>query len=83
MGWSFRKSFRVLPGIRLNLSKSGPRLSIGVPGARASIDVRGKTRIYGGKGPIRFQRTINGGSSSKADRHGWLSALIKDVIGLR
>lgn len=59
MGWSFRKSFRILPGIRFNLSKSGPRVSVGVPGARASIDTRGKTRIYGGKGPIRYQNAVN------------------------
>jgi hypothetical protein len=59
MGWSFRKSFRLLPGIRLNLSKSGPRLSVGVPGAHASIDMQGKARILGGKGPLRYQRGID------------------------
>lgn len=58
MGWSLRKSWRLLPGIRISLSKSGPRLSAGIPGARASIDMNGKTRIYGGKGAIRFQRTV-------------------------
>jgi hypothetical protein len=62
MGWSFRKSFRVLPGIRINLSKSGPRLSIGVPGARASVDMRGKTRIYGEAGPLRYQKSATIGS---------------------
>lgn len=56
MGWFFRKSFRVLPGIRINLSKSGPRLSVGVPGARASVGLDGKVRIFGGKGPIRYQK---------------------------
>jgi Protein of unknown function (DUF4236) len=59
MGWFFRKSLRLLPGIRLNLSKSGPRSSAGVPGVRASIDLKGKTRLYAGKGPIRFQKTLN------------------------
>jgi hypothetical protein len=58
MGWSFRKSLRLLPGIRINLSKSGPRLSVGVPGARASIDIHGKARIYGGKGPLRYQKAL-------------------------
>jgi len=29
MGWRFRKSFRVIPGVRLNLSKSGLSASIG------------------------------------------------------
>jgi hypothetical protein len=59
MGWSFRKSFRLLPGIRVSLSKRGPRLSVGVPGARASIDMRGRARIYGGKGPLRYQKSVN------------------------
>lgn len=63
MGWFFRKSFRFLPGIRLNLSKTGPRVSVGVPGARASIDMHGKARIYGGKGPIRFRKDMSIGSS--------------------
>jgi hypothetical protein len=59
MGWFFRKSFRVLPGIRINLSKSGPRLSVGVPGARASVGLDGKARIYAGKGPLRYQKTLD------------------------
>jgi len=62
MGWSFRKSFRILPGIRINLSKRGPRLSVGIPGARASMDLQGKTRIYGGAGPLRYQKTTTLGS---------------------
>jgi hypothetical protein len=65
MGWSVRKSLRLLPGIRLNLSKTGPRLSVGVPGARASVDIHGKTRISGGKGPIRFQKTISVGATAR------------------
>jgi hypothetical protein len=63
MGWSFRKSLRLLPGIRINLSKSGPRLSVGVPGARASINMQGQARIYVGKGPLRYQKTVSIGSA--------------------
>ena len=62
MGWFFRKSFRLLPGIRISLSKSGPRLSVGVPGVRASVNMQGKARIYGGKGPLRYQKTVEIGS---------------------
>jgi hypothetical protein len=64
MGWSFRKSFRLLPGIRVNLSKSGPRLSVGFPGARASIDMNGKARVYGSAGPIRFQKQMQIGTET-------------------
>ena len=58
MGWSLRKSWRLLPGVRVSLSKSGPRLSVGIPGARASTDIQGRTRVYGGIGPFRFQKRL-------------------------
>lgn len=67
---------RLLPGIRINLSKSGPRLSVGVPGARASIDIHGKARIYGGKGPLRVQKAITVGSPRKGGVGG------ENLIGL-
>ena len=70
MGWSIRKSFRVLPGIRINLSKSGPRVSVGLPGARASIDMSGKTRLYSGFGPLRYQKRVNLRSTTEADKPG-------------
>ena len=66
MGWSFRKSFRVLPGIRISLSKSGPRLSIGASGVRASADMNGQTRLYAGSGPVRYQKRITIGSARKS-----------------
>jgi hypothetical protein len=58
MSWSFRKSLRLLPGIRISLSKHGPRLSVGIPGARASVDMHGMTRLYGGVGPLRYQKSV-------------------------
>jgi hypothetical protein len=64
LGWFFRKSIRLLPGVRINLSKSGPRLSVGVPGIGASIDTEGKARIYGGMGPVRYQKSITANSVS-------------------
>jgi Protein of unknown function (DUF4236) len=68
VGWSIRKSFRVLPGVRINLSKSGPRVSVGLPGARASVDMSGKTRLYSGIGPLRYQKRVNLGSTTEADK---------------
>jgi hypothetical protein len=61
MGFSFRKSFRILPGIRISLSRRGPRLSVGIPGVRASVGMNGKARIYGGEGPLRYQKTVSVG----------------------
>jgi hypothetical protein len=84
MGWSFRKSFRLLPGIRLSLSKSGPRLSVGVPGARASINMQGKARIYGGKGPLRYQKTVSIGASRQSQQKSvTLLKLVQRVFGIR
>ena len=50
MGWRFRKSFRVIPGVKLNLSRSGLSASIG--GAPFTVNigphgVRGTTSIPG------------------------------------
>jgi hypothetical protein len=44
MGWRFRKSFRVLPGVRLNLSKSGLSATIGVAPFHVNVGPRG---VYG------------------------------------
>ena len=82
MGWFLRRSFRLLPGVRINISKSGPRLSVGVPGARASVNLEGKTRIYGGMGPVRYQKTVNLGSAPQQKRQeGGLLAFIKGMFG--
>jgi hypothetical protein len=83
MGWFFRKSFRLLPGLRINLSKSGPRLSVGVPGARASIGLDGKARVYTGKGPLRFQKTVtvNTRKPPRAANGGGLLGALKRILG--
>lgn len=44
MGFRFRKSVKLLPGVRLNLSKSGFSTTIGRPGA--SVNIRGR-RVRG------------------------------------
>lgn len=82
MGWFFRKSWRLLPGIRVSLSKSGPHLSVGVPGARASVNMSGKARIYGGKGPVRFQKTVQIDTSrfSRGQTPGSFTSLFKRLF---
>ena len=44
MGFRFRKSFRVLPGVRLNLSKTGVGASFGFKGFRITKRADGKTQ---------------------------------------
>jgi len=42
MGLRFRRSIKVLPGVRLNLSKSGIGISAGVRGLRVGLDAKGR-----------------------------------------
>jgi hypothetical protein len=42
MGLRFRKSFRVLPGVKINLSKTGTSLSLGGRGASVNL---GRKRV--------------------------------------
>ena len=43
MGLCFRKSITIAPGVRVNLSKSGPSLSFGKKGIRETISATGKS----------------------------------------
>jgi Protein of unknown function (DUF4236) len=45
MGFRFRKIISVLPGVRLNLSKSGVSTSIGGHGATVNVGTSGKRTI--------------------------------------
>jgi hypothetical protein len=41
VGWRYRSSIRLLPGLRVNLSKSGASLSLGRRGATVNLGRRG------------------------------------------
>lgn len=41
MAWRYRRSIRLLPGMKVNLSKSGMSLSVGGPGATMNFGKRG------------------------------------------
>ena len=43
MGFRFRRTIRVIPGIRLNLSRSGVSTSVGIRGAHVTVG-HGKVR---------------------------------------
>ena len=47
MGWRFRRSVRIIPGVRLNISKSGVSTSIGRRGATVNISKHGVRQTYG------------------------------------
>jgi hypothetical protein len=47
MGWRFYRRIRLIPGLRLNLSRSGPSLSFGHRGAWYTIGPRGRRVTVG------------------------------------
>ena len=48
MGIRFRRSVKLMPGVRLNFSKSTVGLSFGVPGARYTINSKGRRTVSAG-----------------------------------
>ena len=59
MGFSFFKSKKILPGVRLNVSKGGLGISVGVKDARVSFGPKG-TQVSASAGPLRFRQKISG-----------------------
>lgn len=47
MGFRFKKSIRIFPGVRLNISKSGISVSLGVPGATVNLGKTGARTTVG------------------------------------
>ena len=47
MGFRFRRTFKIAPGFHINLSKSGPSLSVGPRGAKYTIGPRGDRATIG------------------------------------
>lgn len=64
MGLYFRKSIKIAPGLRLNVSKRGTSVSIGPRGAKLNIGKRGTYVTTGIPGTGIYSRTkISGGSN--------------------
>ncbi|MGF6877351.1 DUF4236 domain-containing protein [Paraburkholderia sp. MM5477-R1] len=55
MGWSFRRSIKVAPGVRINLSKSGTSMSVG--GKGFTYNTRGRTTVSLPGTGIRYTST--------------------------
>jgi len=66
MGWSFRRSKKLGP-FRLNFSKKGVGVSVGVPGARVTVGADGRvTQTLGFPGTgLRFQQTALAGAAAR------------------
>lgn len=66
MGWRFRRTIKVAPGIRLNVSKSGVSTTIGSRGASVNIGKRGVYRNLSIPGTGLYRRDkISGGAPAQ------------------
>lgn len=63
MGWYLRKSFKIAPGLRLNLSTRGIGLSAGTRGARIGIGPGG-AYVHAGAGGIYYRKKLSAGRRS-------------------
>src|SRR5256885_15550493 len=75
MGWSFRKSFKIAPGIRVNLSKGGVGLSGGVKGLRLGVGPRG-TQFTAGRGGLQYRKQWGGLPGTEAGARGGKTFLV-------
>lgn len=70
MGFRFRKSFKVAPGVRLNVGKKSASVSLGGRGFRTSVSTTGrKTRSVGIPGTGISHVSTRGGKRSSAAHH--------------
>jgi len=68
MGWTFRKRVKIIPGVHLNLSKSGISTTIGVKGASINIGKKGTYLNTGIPGTgISHRQKISGGKGSNSN----------------
>ncbi|PAX07159.1 DUF4236 domain-containing protein [Sphingomonas lenta] len=82
MGFRFHKSIRILPGLRLNLSKTGVSASIGRPGATVNVSERGVRGTVGvpGSGMSYSEDIVTRPKRKRRaepERVGWLGGLVR------
>ena len=56
MGFSFRKSFKLAPGVRLNVGKRSAGISAGPRGAKLGANTRGQKRASVGAKGFRWTK---------------------------
>lgn len=66
MGFKFRKSIKIAPGIKLNFNKKSTGITFGGKGVKYTINSKGKrTKSFGIPGTGLYYTTTNGGKSKK------------------
>jgi hypothetical protein len=81
MGFRFRRSIRLLPGMRINLSKSGPSLSVGRRGATMNFGSKGTKMTVGLPGSgMSYSKKLSAPEPSNRPSAGRIIAVIV-IIG--
>lgn len=80
MGFRFRKSLTIVPGVRLNLSQGGPSLSIGPRGASVSFGKRGTYANFGLPGTGLSYRTRLDNATSRRQNTRQQSENLRDEL---
>lgn len=81
MGFRFRKAIKILPGLRLNLSKSGVSASVGAPGATVNVSERGTRGTVGVPGSgVSYSQKLSGPAAPAQQPAGWIVALVVAVM---
>jgi hypothetical protein len=76
MGFRFRRSLRLAPGVRINLSKTGASLSLGRRGATLNFSGRGTTATVGLPGSgLSYSEMLRSGPPTAMPREGPESSL--------
>ena len=68
MGWNFRKSVKIAPGVKVNFSKRGASISAGPKGYKVSVNSKGKvhqTVSIPGTGLYNRKKIADIGNSEK------------------
>ena len=82
MGFRFRKSIKLLPGIKLNFSKSGVSTTIGKAGASINISGRGTRGTVGIPGTgVSYSENLSSTSSSHSTQQAMESQAPKAGVG--
>jgi hypothetical protein len=67
MGFRFHKAFSLIPGVKLNLSKSGPSLSVGGQGMTTNFGTKGTRETVGLPGSgLSYSETQKGKSGKNS-----------------
>lgn len=69
MGFGFRKSFKIAPGVRVNVGKNSVGISAGVKGLRYSVNSRTGSRMTASIPGTGLSYTTSGGRSRKTSAY--------------